>query len=67
MNGTRPEAAQILVVEDEAAIRQLLRTTLEAEGHVVHEARDAREGRTLAGTAASTCTWWIWVCRMPTG
>lgn len=49
MNGPRPDAAQILVVEDEAAIRQLLRTTLEAEGHVVHEARDAREGRTLAG------------------
>lgn len=41
--------AQILIVEDEAPIRQLLRTTLEAEGHVVHEARDAREGRTLAG------------------
>lgn len=46
---TRPEAAQILVVEDEAPIRNLLRATLEAEGHVVHEAGNAREGRTLAG------------------
>lgn len=49
MSGSRTEAAQILVVEDEAPIRQLLRTTLEAEGHVVHEAQDARQGRTLAG------------------
>ena len=42
-------AAQILVVEDEAPIRQLLRTTLEAEGYGVHEAATAREGETLAG------------------
>jgi two-component system KDP operon response regulator KdpE len=41
--------AQILVIEDEAPIRQLLRTTLEAEGYVVHEAATAREGETLAG------------------
>ena len=49
MMGARADAIQILVVEDEASIRQILRTTLEAEGHVVHEAQDAREGRTLAG------------------
>jgi CheY-like chemotaxis protein len=49
MKGARSDAVQILVVEDEASIRNLLRTTLEAEGHVVHEAEDAREGRTLAG------------------
>jgi two-component system KDP operon response regulator KdpE len=49
MSSTRAEAVQILVVEDEASIRQMLRTTLEAEGHCVYEARDAREGRTLAG------------------
>ena len=42
-------ASQILVVEDEAPIRRLLRTTLEAEGYVVHEAATAREGETLAG------------------
>lgn len=42
-------ATQILVVEDEAPIRQLLRTTLEAEGYAVHEATTAREGETLAG------------------
>jgi len=41
--------AQILVVEDDRAIRELLRTTLEAEGHEVLEARDAAEGATLAG------------------
>lgn len=49
MSSVRASPAQILIVEDEAPIRQLLRTTLEAEGHVVHEARDAQEGRTLAG------------------
>ena len=49
MSPVRPPAAQILVVEDEAAIRQLLRTTLEAEGFSVHEARNAREGLALAG------------------
>ena len=49
MSPSRSSAAQILVVEDEDPIRQLLRTTLEAEGHGVHEARNAQEGRTLAG------------------
>lgn len=49
MNPPRTGAVQILVVEDEAPIRQLLRTTLEAEGYVVHEAANAREGETLAG------------------
>lgn len=49
MSVARPGSAQILIVEDEGSIRQLLRTTLEAEGYVVHEARNAREGQTLAG------------------
>jgi two-component system KDP operon response regulator KdpE len=39
---------QVLVVEDEAPIRQLLRTTLHAEGYVVHEAATAREGESIA-------------------
>ena len=39
----------VLVVDDEPAIRDLLRATLQAEGHTVHEAADAREGETLAG------------------
>lgn len=46
---TRTDAAHILVVEDEAPIRQILRATLETSGYVVHEAKDAGEGRTLAG------------------
>lgn len=49
MNLGRSVPAQILVIEDEAPIRQLLRTTLEAEGYVVHEAASARDGETLAG------------------
>lgn len=40
--------ARILVVEDEAAIRHLLRTTLELGGHVVHEAATAMNGLALA-------------------
>jgi len=39
----------ILVVEDEEPIRRFLVTTLEAEGHEVHEAANAHEGETLAG------------------
>ena len=49
MSRMRLAGAQILVVEDETTIRQLLRTTLEAEGYGVHEAATAREGETLAG------------------
>lgn len=41
--------AHILLVEDEAPIRQVLRTSLEAEGHRVQEAVDALSARTLAG------------------
>ena len=39
---------QVLVVDDESAIRDLLRTTLVAEGYAVIEAATAREGATLA-------------------
>lgn len=49
MSRVRGNVAQILVIEDEAPIRRLLRTTLEAEGYVVHEAATASEGETLAG------------------
>lgn len=48
MSGARDPVTQVLVVEDEAAIRHLLRTTLEIDGYVVHEAASAREGETLA-------------------
>lgn len=46
MNPTRPH---VLVVEDDASIRGLLVTTLDAEGYEVFEAASAREGETLAG------------------
>lgn len=42
--------ATILVVDDEVAIRRLLRNTLEQAGHLVVEARDGREA--LAHAAA---------------
>lgn len=41
-------ALNILVVDDEPAIRELLRATLQAKGHNVHEAASVREGETLA-------------------
>lgn len=41
-------ATQVLVIEDEAPIRQLLRTTLQAEGYAVHEAATARDAEVLA-------------------
>ena len=34
--------ASILVIEDESALNDLIRTELEAEGHVVRQARDGR-------------------------
>jgi two-component system, OmpR family, KDP operon response regulator KdpE len=48
MKNPNAPAVQVLVIEDEAPIRQLLRTTLQAEGYVVHEAVNAREGEALA-------------------
>ena len=41
--------ATILIVEDEQPIRQLLATTLKAEGYAVLEAASAEDGETLAG------------------
>jgi len=41
-------ALNVLVIDDEPAIRELLRTTLEAAGHSVHEADTVREGERLA-------------------
>jgi len=40
----------VLVVEDEAEIRRFVRLTLEAEGHVVHEADGMQRGLIEAGT-----------------
>lgn len=40
--------AQVLLVEDDEAIRRFLVATLEAEGYAVHEAPTAREAQALA-------------------
>lgn len=44
--------ARILIVDDEAPIRRLLRVALEAEGHGVIEAATAREGLAMAAREA---------------
>lgn len=41
--------AKIMVIEDDPAIRRLLRVTLERAGHAVAEAATAREGLSLLG------------------
>src|SRR5262245_60829573 len=45
--GASVTMASILVIDDEAPIRSLLRTTLEAAGHTVTEAANGREGLAL--------------------
>ena len=44
----RNQVASVLVVEDDDGVRRVLRRALEAEGHVVLEARSAEEGLRLA-------------------
>ncbi len=48
MTASQEPSLQVLVIEDEVAIRQLLRTTLEAEGYAVHEATSARAAEAVA-------------------
>jgi DNA-binding response OmpR family regulator len=43
-SGMRPAVSRVLVIDDEADIRLLLRELLERAGHVVAEASDGREG-----------------------
>ena len=44
LSGTRAVVRTVLVIDDEVAIRQLLRALLEREGFVVEEAADGQEG-----------------------
>lgn len=48
MTAAGTPAVSVLIVEDEEPIRHLLNTTLKAEGYAVFEARNAREGETMA-------------------
>jgi len=43
-------AGNIVLIEDDAHIRKLVRGALEHEGFIVHEARNAREGMVESGT-----------------
>jgi CheY-like chemotaxis protein len=40
---TRSPAAQVLIADDDASVREMLRTLLEVQGHIVLEARDGNE------------------------
>jgi diguanylate cyclase (GGDEF)-like protein/PAS domain S-box-containing protein len=44
-----PTSASILVVDDNAIMRKMVRLTLESEGHVVHEAADGRSALEAMG------------------
>jgi len=48
-----PSAPSILVIDDEPAVRRLLRITLEAAGYAVTEAETGKQGLTLAATKPS--------------
>jgi DNA-binding NtrC family response regulator len=47
MTGPRADSARILLVEDKASLRAMLRHALEAQGHAVHEAADEPEAARL--------------------
>jgi DNA-binding NtrC family response regulator len=47
MTGTRADSARILLVEDKASLRAMLRHALEAQGHAVTEAADEPEAARL--------------------
>jgi len=47
MTGTRSDSARILLVEDKASLRAMLRHALEAQGHTVAEAADEPEAARL--------------------
>ena len=58
---------QILVIEDEPAIRNVLRVLLEAEGYRFVEAgHGACEPRSRPAAISPTCCSSIWACRMAT-
>ena len=52
----------VLVIDDEAQIRHLLRVSLEKQGYAVHEAATAADGLRLAlGEIPTSCSW-TWGC-----
>ena len=55
MNSLSPNSIQILVVEDDDALRKLLLLTLKLDGYQVITARDGREALTLFGENSIDC------------
>lgn len=55
MNSLSPNSIQILVVEDDDALRKLLLLTLKLDGYQVITARDGREALTLFGENPIDC------------
>jgi len=52
MEGSFEMSARVLVVDDESAIREAIRTTLEYEGYEVDESRSGQEALELLGREA---------------
>ena len=57
----------VVIVEDEQAIRRFLRTALEAEGLRVYEAETLQRGLIETATRKPDLVSWIWVYRTVTG
>ncbi|MEJ0007690.1 MAG: hypothetical protein WDM77_15320 [Steroidobacteraceae bacterium] len=55
---------QILVIEDDASIREVLRALLGSVGFRVIEAATAARADIEARAHKPICCWWTWVCRM---
>ena len=57
----------VVIIEDEPQIRRFVRSALEAEGWLVHEADTAKKGLIEAGTRNPTCWCWTLACLMAMG
>ncbi len=55
--------ASILVIDDEAAIRESLEVLLTLEGYTVGMASDGEQGLRVLELETSTWCFWIWRCR----
>jgi two-component system OmpR family response regulator len=58
---------RLLVVEDDAALRQQLQAALQQAGFAVDVAADGIDGQHLGAVGPSMPWCWTWACRARTG